>query len=91
MGGFVAHGPEGAPATASTSDDSKGHPDVEPMHDEKNLEAGHTVDDVKGYVSDENAMAQIIGVAILEFGVILHRHVFCIGCPHFYPSLTSPV
>ena len=26
-------------------------------------------------LSDENAMAQLIGVAILEFGVVLHRHV----------------
>ena len=25
--------------------------------------------------SEENAMAQLIAVAILEFGVILHRHV----------------
>ncbi|KAI0251760.1 Zinc/iron permease [Lactifluus subvellereus] len=71
VGGFVSHGPEGVPATASTSDDGS------KQHHEKNLEAGRTVDHVEGsevrsHVSDENAMAQIIGVAILEFGVILH-------------------
>ncbi|KAF8493243.1 hypothetical protein F5888DRAFT_1927142 [Russula emetica] len=27
------------------------------------------------HLTDENAMAQLIGVAILEFGVVLHRHV----------------
>ena len=37
-------------------------------------------------LSDENAMAQLIGVAILEFGVILHRHVLCLRGSAYYSS-----
>ncbi|KAF8262618.1 ZIP-like iron-zinc transporter [Lactarius quietus] len=60
-GGVIAHGPEGSPKT-----------DKDPQS-----EAGHSVnrvDDV-GHITtmtDDNAMAQLIGVGILEFGVILH-------------------
>jgi hypothetical protein len=33
-----------------------------------------------GFTFDENVLAQIVGVAILEFGVILHRSVKFILC-----------
>jgi hypothetical protein len=70
------------PAAAPTSDN-----DVESRKLEGNkeeFEADHTVDYVKSSdVSDEDALAQIIGVAILEFGVVLHRHVERIGWPTF--------
>ena len=49
---------------------------------EKDSETGHSVNRVGdgGHVmtvtmTDESAMAQLIGVGILEFGVILHRFV----------------
>jgi len=47
---------------------------------EKDSEAHRTVNRVDdgghvATVSDESVMAQLIGVAILEFGVILHRFV----------------
>jgi hypothetical protein len=37
-------------------------------------------------LSDENALAQLIGVAILEFGVILHRHVLCLRGSAYYST-----
>ena len=49
---------------------------------EKSSETGHSANNVDdgGHVTtvtmtDESAMAQLIGVGILEFGVILHRFV----------------
>jgi hypothetical protein len=42
------------------------------------------------FQTDENAMAQLIGVAILEFGVILHRHISSIAYPHHPAQLTEP-
>jgi hypothetical protein len=47
---------------------------------EKDSETGHSanrVDDAGNFktMTDESAMAQLIGVGILEFGVILHRFV----------------
>jgi hypothetical protein len=76
----VAHGPEGSPVPAPTSPRI---PDVESMHlekAEKDSETGHSVnrvDDAGKFktMTDESAMAQLIGVGILEFGVILHRFV----------------
>ena len=49
------------------------------------FEAGYTLDYKGGskqasLASDENAMAQLIAVAVLEFGIILHRHVLCVPC-----------
>jgi len=65
-----------APASRGHNDD--GHPDPEKIG--KDSEANHVhnhLGDSKQLLllSDENAMAQLIGVAILEFGVVLHRHV----------------
>jgi zinc transporter 1/2/3 len=79
-GGVVAHGPEGSPVPGPASPRI---PDVESMHLEKpdkSSEAGHSVtrvDDATHIttMTDESAMAQLIGVGILEFGVILHRFV----------------
>lgn len=76
-GGVVAHGPEGSPVPGPASPRI---PDVESMHLEKpdkSSEAGHSVtrvDDATHIttMTDESAMAQLIGVGILEFGVILH-------------------
>ena len=79
-GGVIAHGPEGSPEPGPTS--PRG-PDVESMHLEKtgkDSETGHSVNRVGDtahvkIMTDEGAMGQLIGVAILEFGVILHRLV----------------
>jgi hypothetical protein len=84
MDAFAHHGPAGGPAS---SDGSNHVEDMNPEKSQRDIEASHTVGHVKGsengsYLSDEDAMAQIIGVAILEFGVVLHRHVVCVWCPH---------
>jgi zinc transporter 1/2/3 len=42
------------------------------------------------FQTDENAMAQLIGVAILEFGVILHRHISSIAYHHHPAQLIEP-
>jgi hypothetical protein len=45
---------------------------------DKDSEAGHSVNrvnDATTMMTDESVMAQLIGVGILEFGVILHRFV----------------
>ncbi|KAH9028558.1 ZIP-like iron-zinc transporter [Lactarius hengduanensis] len=73
-GGVLAHGPEGSPVPGPMSPVA---PDVESIHLEKDPEASRTVKRVDDgehvtTVTDENVMAQLIGVAILEFGVILH-------------------
>jgi len=90
VGSYTAHGPEGEPEPAPTSSDS---PDPEKI--EKDLHVGHThnhVDDTKGksFQTDADAMAQLIGVAILEFGVILHRHVSSIVHHYYFAQLTEP-
>ena len=79
-GGVVAHGPEGSPEPGPASPRS---PDVEGMRLEKtdkDSETGHSVNRAEDaahvkIMTDESAMAQLIGVGILEFGVILHRSV----------------
>lgn len=84
-GGVVAHGPEGSPVPGPTV---PRNPDVESLHLEKHDKESGTgqsvnrVDD--GHittVTDESAMAQLIGVGILEFGVILHRFASLDGSP----------
>ena len=67
VGSHTAHGPEGNNITPppelikpSNVSQSSGEKDAEEGH------SHHAVDD---------AMAQIIGVAILEFGIVLHRRV----------------
>ncbi|KAH9172991.1 ZIP-like iron-zinc transporter [Lactarius sanguifluus] len=74
VGSVVAHGPESSPIPGPTFPVNS---DVESMHLEKDPEPSRTVKRVDdgGHVTtvtDENVMAQLIGVAILEFGVILH-------------------
>lgn len=77
---MVAHGPEGSPEPGPASPRS---PDVEGMRLEKtdkDSETGHSVNRAEDaahvkIMTDESAMAQLIGVGILEFGVILHRSV----------------
>jgi len=59
IGGHAAHGPEAADAFTSP-EEKKG--DVE-------------LAVVRTNVFDHNLMTQIIGVAILEFGVVLHRYL----------------
>ena len=78
MGAFIAHYREAdsSPALAF-NDDSE----LEKTGKGINFEAGCTPDHKGGSnqassASDENAMAQIIAVAVLEFGIIIHRHVF---------------
>ncbi len=91
VGAYTAHGPEGEFALASTSHDHShhGHSDPEKVIDD-GLTRGHSGDSKQGFTSDENAMAQLIGVAILEFGVILHRYVpafpffFFFASPHLF-------
>jgi solute carrier family 39 (zinc transporter), member 1/2/3 len=73
VGAYTAHGPEGEIALAPKSHDH-GHSDLEKVIDDGPTH-GHSGDSELGFMSDENAMAQLIGVAILEFGVILHRYV----------------
>jgi hypothetical protein len=75
VGAYTAHGPEAESALAPTSD--HGHSDPEKITKESPASHVHTMGDSKQALplSDEDAMAQLIGVAILEFGVILHRHV----------------
>ncbi|KAH9056715.1 ZIP-like iron-zinc transporter [Lactarius vividus] len=73
-GGVLAHGPESSPVPGPTS---PAIPDVESIQLEKDSETNRTVKRVDdgGHVTavtDESVMAQLIGVAILEFGVILH-------------------
>ncbi|KAI0306097.1 ZIP-like iron-zinc transporter [Multifurca ochricompacta] len=85
VGALLAHGPEGGSAPALTSGDhSEQQPDVESMRLEKiekksNFESSHPPSHSDGsghgFLTDEGAVAQLIGVAILEFGVILHRSI----------------
>jgi len=69
VGAYTAHGPEADPTSRDHTD--HGHSDPEKI--KKDSEADHLGDSKQALLlSDENAMAQLIGVAILEFGVILH-------------------
>lgn len=61
MGSHSAHGPEGN--LSETNSKLSRNDDLEMA--EKHQHGHHT----------DSALAQIIGVAILEFGVALHRHV----------------
>jgi len=75
MSAFIAHYREADSPPALTSNNGS---ELEKKGND--FEAGYTLDDNKGgskqaSASDENAMAQLIAVAVLEFGIILHRHV----------------
>ena len=85
-------------ALTRAEDSAAAAPDIEGAASDvekkqNDFKAGHGEgDEDDSHVSDENALAQIIGVAILEFGVVLHRHVsMCLGPPSFIsPRLTTP-
>ncbi|KAH7881966.1 ZIP-like iron-zinc transporter [Phlebopus sp. FC_14] len=62
IGGHAAHGPEGSPVPRFAGD-----LESEKMELENDVEASH-----KGPRYDSSALAQIVGVLILEFGVLLH-------------------
>jgi hypothetical protein len=87
VGAFVTCHPEAESAHAPTFDDS---PKLEKtqMGNNFDFEAGRTtnhIDDNKQapLASDENAMDQLIGVAVLELGIVLNRHVYHVACPHY--------
>ena len=90
MGAYTAHGPETESALAPTSHDHNdhGHSDHEKVtKDSPDIHAHNPMGDSKQeFLSDENAMAQLIGVAILEFGVILHRHVLYFRGSAYYST-----
>ena len=80
MGAFVAHGPEAESAPAPISDKSSER-ETTGKENDFDFEAGRTISHVDGskqesLESDENTMAQLMGVGVLEFGIVLHRHVF---------------
>jgi len=91
VGAYTAHGPEAEFALAPTSHDHNehGHSDPEKVAKDSPTSHAHSpMGDSKQelLLSDENAMAQLIGVAILEFGVILHRHVLCFHGSAYYST-----
>jgi hypothetical protein len=77
MGAFIAHYREADSLPALTFNNDS---ELEKSGKGNDFEAGYTLDYKGGskqasLASDENAMAQLIAVAVLEFGIILHRHV----------------
>jgi hypothetical protein len=81
-GSYAAHGPEAGPVPALTdgSDPEKVGKDLQADHTHGHLHARKET----SFQTDADAMAQLIGVAILEFGVILHRYVF------YFPARPYP-
>lgn len=77
MGHFIAHYKETSSSpTLIFNNDSK----LEKTGMGNKFEVGLTLDDKGGskqasLTSDGNAMAQLSAVAVLEFGIILNRHV----------------
>jgi hypothetical protein len=91
VGAFTAHGPEAEFASAPTSRDHNDHGHSDPEKVAKDSPASHAhshmdVSKQELLLSDENAMAQLIGVGILEFGVVLHRHVLCFRGSAYYSA-----
>ena len=77
MGTFIAHYQEADSSPALTSNDDS---ELEKLGKGNDFEAGYTLDYTGGREQPslalyENAMAQLIAVAVLEFGIILHRYV----------------
>lgn len=72
IGSHISHGPEGLPQTVEKEPSAS---DIENNNSSSEGEGS------KGFHFDDSVLAQVIGVAILEFGVILHRSakviVFC--------------
>lgn len=68
VGSHAAHGPEGndnREAVELSPEDGAGSSDKQKLDDEETLHKHATM--------DSSVAAQIIGVGILEFGVVLHR------------------
>jgi hypothetical protein len=87
MGAFIAHHREAdsSPAFIFNNDS-----ELEKTGKGNDFEAGYTLDHKGGSkqassASDENAMAQLIAAAVLEFGIILHRHVLLCPMVHLIP------
>ncbi|KAI9507638.1 ZIP-like iron-zinc transporter [Russula earlei] len=71
----ITHGHGAGALSASASGHEVPLTSSDPEKTEKDHEVVHThgrLDKQGSFVSDEDALAQLIGVAILEFGVILH-------------------
>ncbi len=76
MGPFITHCQEAGSASALTSNSDS---ELEKTEMGK-YDAGHTLSHMDGtkqasLTSDKNPMAQLLGVAAVEFGIVLHRHV----------------
>ena len=89
MGAYTAHGPEAEIPSPSRDHNDHGHSDPEKAAKDPSASHAHShMGDSKQalLLMDENAMAQLIGVAILEFGVVLHRHVICFRGSTYYSA-----
>ena len=76
MGAFIAHYREADSSLALTFNNDS---ELEKTGKGNDFEAGYPIDYKGGtkqasLASDESAVAQLIAVAILEFGIILHRY-----------------
>lgn len=76
FGSHAAHGPEGG---FSSSDKAVNQPDKE-NESSSDIENGM----VHKHQFTDNVLAQIVGVAILEFGIVLHRYE-CHTSPDIQP------
>jgi hypothetical protein len=77
MGAFIAHYREADSSPALTFNNDS---ELEKTGKGNDFEVDYTLDYKGGnkqasLASDENARAQLVAVAVLEFGIILHRHV----------------
>nr|AMD82963.1 zinc transporter protein ZIP1 [Russula atropurpurea] len=71
VGAYTAHGPETDSPQDHTSHDHS-HSDLEKVGKDDHEHSPSSDSKQELLLTDEDAMAQLIGVAILEFGVILH-------------------
>ncbi len=76
MGAFIAHCQEAGSTPALTSNSDLELEKTEMGKDD----AGHILSHMDGtkqasLTSDKNPMAQLLGVAAIEFGIVLHRQV----------------
>lgn len=88
MGAFIAHHQEAdsSPALTFVTDSE---PEITGKGND--FEAGYALDYEGGNkempsTSDKNALAQLIAVAVLEFGIILHRHVLLRSISAFHAN-----
>jgi zinc transporter 1/2/3 len=66
VGSVAAHGPEGDDQRGISQTNGNGSYEKKSMDDVESLQVVRNM--------NQNAAAQIIGVMILEFGVVLHRY-----------------